>query len=68
MTIRRYRPSDQGAVIALFFAPALVAFLAETRKAMRAARLLDDTGRAFEPLVARPVLPTKPSEPDPPLT
>jgi hypothetical protein len=44
------------AVIALFFVPALVAFLVQTRAAMRAARMLDDTGRAFEPLVAPPIL------------
>ena len=47
------------AVIALFFVPALIAFLAQTRAALRAAQLLDDTGRAFEPLVAQPVLTIK---------
>jgi hypothetical protein len=46
-------------VIALFFAPALIAFLAQTRAALRAAKQLDDTGRAFEPLVAQPVARTQ---------
>jgi hypothetical protein len=54
------------AVIATFFAPALIAFLAQTRKALHAARMLDDTGRAFEPLVAQPILPAKPVEQDDP--
>ena len=50
-------------VIAMFFVPALIAFLAQTRKALHAARMLDDTGRAFEPLVAQPILQAKPVEP-----
>lgn len=55
------------AVIAMFFVPALIAFLAETNKALRAARVLDDTGRAFEPLVARPIVQVEPAQPrDPP--
>jgi hypothetical protein len=50
------------AVIATFFVPAMVAFLVQTRTAVRAAQLLDDTGRAFEPLVARPILQAKEAE------
>jgi len=46
-------------IIALFLAPALIAFLAQTRAALRAAKQLDDTGRAFEPLVAQPVARTQ---------
>jgi hypothetical protein len=57
------------AVIALFFVPALVAFLVQTRTALRAARMLDDTGRAFEPLVAQPILaPKQADDLDGPLT
>jgi hypothetical protein len=46
-------------IIALFFVPALIAFLAQTRAALRAAKQLDDTGRAFEPLVAQPIARTQ---------
>jgi hypothetical protein len=42
------------AIAMIFFIPALIAFLAETRSALRAAQALD-SGRAFEPVVAQPV-------------
>ena len=51
-------------IIAVFFVPALIAFLVETRKALHAAQVLDDTGRAFEPLIAQPILQAKPVEQD----
>ena len=61
------------AFVAAFFVPALVAFLVQARAALRAARVLDDSGRAFEPLVvAQPVLQPKLSDPQhnppPPVT
>jgi hypothetical protein len=55
------------AIVSLFFIPALVAFLIETRKALIATSALGQPGRAFEPVVtphSQPVLPIPPNPPD----
>jgi hypothetical protein len=63
------------AFLCIFFLPAMVAMLVETRRAQRAAEMLSPAGRAFEPLPARPLnhtpaqpaeLPASPASPDEP--
>lgn len=47
------------AVMGGFFIPALVAFLAQTGRAMRAATMLEEPGPAFQPVIPKPVLPVE---------
>ncbi|HZN68113.1 MAG TPA: hypothetical protein VFB66_22700, partial [Tepidisphaeraceae bacterium] len=47
------------AIAGLFFVPAVIAFLAETGRAMRAAVMLDDPAPAFQPVIPKPVLPVE---------
>jgi len=50
------------AIAGLFFVPAVIAFLAETGRAMRAAVMLDDPAPAFQPVIPKPVLPVEEGE------